>query len=58
MYFVLGFGISIELMAAILAMNTLLVAIAIVGFTNLRNQIRELKETINLLKARQKELHE
>jgi len=38
-------------------MNTILLVVAIVGFTNLRNQIHELKEIINALKVRQKELH-
>jgi hypothetical protein len=57
-YTVFGFDIPTDVIIAILVVNTILLVVAVVGFTNLRLQIRDLKSLINRIKAKQKELRE
>jgi hypothetical protein len=57
-YSVFGFEVPAYVITSILVVNSLLLLAAIVGFSNLRSQIRELKELLNKTIARQKELKE
>jgi len=57
-YSVFGFEVPVYVITSILVVNSLLLLAAIVGFSNLRSQIRELKELLNKTIARQKELKE
>jgi hypothetical protein len=57
-YSVFGFDIPVNVIISILVVNSILLIAAIVGFTNLRSQIRELTELLNKIKARQKELND
>jgi hypothetical protein len=57
-YSVFGFDIPVNVIVSILVVNSILLIAAIVGFTNLRSQIRELTELLNRIKAKQKELND
>ena len=58
MYSLFGFGIPVDIIVAILVVNTILLIAAVVGFRNLRLQIRDLKILLAKIKARQKEIRE
>jgi hypothetical protein len=57
-YSVFGFDIPVNVIISILVVNSILLIAAIVGFSNLRSQIRELTELLNKIKAKQKELND
>jgi hypothetical protein len=57
-YTLFGFDISVDIIVSALAVNTILLIIAIVGFTNLRGQIRELKASIDKISRIQTELRQ
>jgi hypothetical protein len=58
MYSIFGFEVPIDVLIAILVINTILLVVAVVGFRNLKLQIRDLKILLDKIKARQKELRE
>ncbi len=53
-----GFEIPIDVIVAILVVNTILLIVAVVGFRNLRLQIRDLKTLLDKIKTKQKEIRE
>jgi len=57
-YTVFGYDIPTDVIIAILVVNTILLVVAVVGFTNLRLQIRDLKNLLDKIKAKQKEIRE
>lgn len=57
-YTLFGYDVPVDIIVAILMVNTILMIAAIVGFTNLRKQIRDLKEVLSKIKAKQKELRD
>jgi hypothetical protein len=58
MYSLFGFEIPVDIIVAILVVNTILLVAAVVGFRNLRLQIRDLKNLLAKIKAKQKEIRE
>lgn len=58
MYSIFGFELPIDVLVAILVINTILLVAAVVGFRNLKLQIRDLKSLLDKIKAKQKELRE
>jgi hypothetical protein len=58
MYSLFGFEIPVDIIVAILVVNTILLVAAVVGFRNLRLQIRDLKNLLDKIKAKQKEIRE
>ncbi len=58
MYSLFGFEIPVDIIVAILVVNNILLIAAVVGFRNLRLQIRDLKILLDKIKARQKEIRE
>jgi len=56
MYTIFGFEVPIDVLVAILVINTILLVAAVVGFRNLKLQIRDLKSVLDKIKAKQKEL--
>jgi hypothetical protein len=58
MYSIFGFEVPIDVIVAILIVNTILLVAAVVGFTNLKLQIRDLKNLLDRIKAKQKELRD
>lgn len=57
-YPLFGFDIPVDIIVAILMVNTILLILAVIGFTNLRRQIRDLNEVLAKIETRQKELQE
>jgi hypothetical protein len=53
---VFGYEISAEIILTILVVNTLLLIAAVIGFTNLKLQIRDLKALLHQIREKQKEL--
>lgn len=58
MYSLFGFNIPVDIILAILVVNTTLLVIALVGFRNLRLQIQDLRSLLDKIKAKQKEMRE
>jgi hypothetical protein len=58
MYSIFGFEVPIDVLIAILVINTILLVVAVVGFRNLKLQIRDLKNLLDKIKAKQKELRD
>jgi hypothetical protein len=58
MYTIFGFEVPIDVLVAILVINTILLVAAVVGFRNLKLQIRDLKSLLDKIKAKQKELRD
>jgi len=58
MYSIFGFEVPVDVLVAILVINTILLVAAVVGFRNLKLQIRDLKSLLDKIKAKQKELRE
>jgi len=58
MYSLLGFEVPVDVIIAILVINTILLVVAVIGFRNLKLQIRDLKSLLDKIKAKQKELRE
>ena len=56
MFSVFGYEISAEIILTILVVNTLLLIVAVIGFTNMKLQIRELKKLLHQIREKQKEL--
>lgn len=56
MYSIFGLEISLNFLLFILVANFILVSLAVIGFTNLKMQIRELKELLSKMEERKKEL--
>jgi len=57
-YTLFGYDLPVDIIVAILMVNTILMIAAMVGFTNLRRQIRDLKEILEKIKAKQKGLRD
>jgi hypothetical protein len=51
-----GFELSNEIIVSIIVVNVILLVTAIIGFTNLKRQIKELKAIIDQIREKQKEL--
>jgi hypothetical protein len=51
-----GLELSNEIIVSIIVVNVILLVTAIIGFTNLKRQIKELKAIIDQIKEKQKEL--
>jgi hypothetical protein len=51
-----GIEFSNEIIVSIIVVNVILLVTAIIGFTNLKRQIKELKAIIDQIKEKQKEL--
>jgi hypothetical protein len=51
-----GIELSNEIIVSIIVVNVILLVTAIIGFTNLKRQIKELKAIIDQIKEKQKEL--
>jgi hypothetical protein len=58
MYSLVGFDVPVDIIIAILVVNTMLLIVEVVGFRNLRLQIRDLKSLLDKIKAMQKEIRE
>lgn len=58
MYSLFGFDLSLDVLLYILLANLILVSIAFIGFTNLRMQIKELKNLLNKLEKSKNEFKE
>jgi len=56
MYSLFGFEISLNFLIYIIVANFILLALAFIGFTNLKIQIRELKELLSKMEERKNEL--
>ncbi len=54
----LSVNLPVDVIVAILAVNSILVIAAVVGFTNLKRQIRDLKDVLDKIKSRQNEMKE
>jgi len=51
-----GLELSNEIIVSIIVVNVILLVTAIIGFTNLKRQIKELKAIIDQIREKQKEL--
>jgi hypothetical protein len=58
MYSLFGREIPADIIVAILVVNTILLIAAVVGFRNLRLQIRDLKNLLDKIMVKQKEIRE
>jgi hypothetical protein len=58
MYSQYDFHIPVDVIMAILVVNTTLLVVAVIGFRNLRLQIRDLKSLLDKIKANQKEMRD
>jgi len=56
MYSLFGFEISLSLLLYIIIANFILVSVAFIGFTNLRMQIKELKNLLSKMEKSKNEL--